>query len=358
MKPRNYSFLIAVFLLNAFPIQAQLTILTQFNPSNTGGLCGIAYNSPVGEVLVIGCSANTIDRYTEDGTFLTSAAMVGGTANDVDIDMSPTDLMLNGTFVDQGQLLLVNGESGVAEIFAIDEVTNEVIDTLITDYGVSHVVGGSYHPLRGTFYLVQDNVPSGFNGNRVAEIDTATGDTLQTFPLDPNFDVNFGDMDISPISGNLFIVSSSDAGIAEFTPDGVFVQNHALPVGISGLSGIALDNDLEGAWVCNTSGVVWKLGNFPLGINEEGLSNDISAIYPNPATDQVTVTFSSATSEKDRIQLRDVLGRSVKMLGTGNRSVGSTNITYDISSVPSGSYFISVDGASGTVARHLVVVRP
>ena len=44
------------------------------------------------------------------------------------------------------------------------------------------------------------------------------------------------------------------------------MTEHALPAGVSDLSGIALDNDLQGAWVCNTSGVVFKLGNFPVSV--------------------------------------------------------------------------------------------
>ncbi|HRH39029.1 MAG TPA: hypothetical protein PK760_11815, partial [Flavobacteriales bacterium] len=288
----RYSLFTSILLLVGGPLSAQLTILTQFDPSNTGGTCGIAYNSPAGEIMVIGCSASTIDRYAEDGTFISSATMAGEAANDVDIDMSPADITLNGTFVAQGQLLLVNGETGAAEIYAIDEATNQVIDTLVAGFGASHVVGGSYHPQRGTFFLVQDLVPGGFQANRIAEVDATTGDTLQTFSTQPAFTVNYGDLDISPISGHLFVVSSNESTIAEFTPDGVFLQAHALPVGVSSLSGIALDNDLQGAWVCNTSGEVFKLGNFPVGVPEITTPSMITALQPNPASGSLSVSLS------------------------------------------------------------------
>ena len=110
--------LLSLAALCVSPLSAQLNILTQFNPSNTGGTCGIAYNAPDGEIMVIGCSASVIDRYAEDGTFLSSADVIGEGANDVDIDMSPADLVMNGTFIAQGQLLLVNGESGVAQVMS------------------------------------------------------------------------------------------------------------------------------------------------------------------------------------------------------------------------------------------------
>lgn len=345
MTQRYSSLLLAGLLLSAPLAHAQLSILTQFNPSNTGGTCGIAYNAPAGEIMVIGCSASVIDRYAEDGTFISSADVVGEGANDVDIDMTPADLAMNGTFIAQGQLLLVNGESGVAEIYAIDEVTNEVIDTLATGFGVSHVVGGSYHPQRGTFFLVQDKVPGGFQANRIAEIDAATGDTIHTFSTMPAFQVDYGDLDISPISGNLFVVSSDESGIAEFTPDGVFVTEHPLPSGVSSLSGIALDNDLEGAWVCSTSGVVFKLGNFPVGAFER-TGSPILQLYPNPVFDVLTV----------RCDALDITGPLLIVNAAGKvvlreRIVGAY-MTVDVTALTSGLYTVRSE-ANGVSQRFL-----
>ncbi len=303
--------------------------------------------------MVIGCSASTIDRYTEEGTFISSASMVGGAANDVDIDMAPVDLVMNGTFVEQGRLLLVNGEVGVAEIYAIDEVTNVVIDTLVPAFGNSHVVGGSYHPQRGTFFLVQDNVPTAALANRVAEIDAMTGAVIQEFSVLPHFDVNYGDLDISPISGHLFIVSSAESTIAEFTPEGVFVTEHALPAGVSGLSGIALDNDLEGAWVCNTGGLVYKLGDFPMSI--ETHAHDRTLIHPNPATDQIWITPGNARTPA-RMELVDQLGRTVRIfdqLPAGPRGM----VQADVRGVAPGRYVLLVHGQDGGEAHHLVIAR-
>jgi DNA-binding beta-propeller fold protein YncE len=317
----------------------QLNILTQFDPSNTGGTCGIAYNAPDGEIMVIGCSASVIDRYAEDGTFLSSADVVGEGANDVDIDMSPADLVMNGTFVAQGQLLLVNGESGVAEIYAIDEVTNEVIDTLPTGFGASHVVGGSYHPQRGTFFLVQDKVPGGFQANRIAEVDVTTGDTLQTFSTMPEFQVDYGDLDISPVSGHLFVVSSDESTIAEFTPDGAFVTEHVLPSGVSSLSGIALDNDLQGAWVCSTSGVVFKLGNFPVGTFDQVAAGSFG-LFPNPADDELCIradaTYSGPVTVVDaagRVVVNAQLNGSIARIHIGALTTGVYMVRFNAGSM-------------------------
>lgn len=306
--------------------------------------------------MVIGCNSNTIDRYAEDGTFIASSPMFGESANDVDIDMSPVAFILNGTFVDQGQLLLINGESAEVEVYAINEVMDTGIDTLVTAFGVSHVVGGSYHPQRGTFFLVQDKVPSGFPENRIAEVDATTGDTLQTFSLAPHFIVNYGDLDISPVSGNLFLVSSDEDSIAEFSPDGVYIAGHALPAGVSGLSGIALDNDLEGAWVCNTGGVVFKLGNFPMGIATEANTDLSAAPFPNPTEGQLHLPFHGDSPGAGRIVLLDGTGRQVALLFEGRFPKEGT-LSLDLLDYASGAYLLLVQEAVNTKVFPLILVR-
>ena len=161
----------------------------------------------------------------------------------------------------RGTLLFVNGETGAAEIYAVDKQTGTIIDTLATAFGVSHVVGGAYHPERNTFFLVQDNVPGTADQNRIAEINPSDGSVINTFQITASFNVSFGEVCAS--SGNLFVVSSVETRIAEYTPVGALVQYHALPAGVSSLSGIGLD-DLSGeAWVSGTGGGVWRLGGLP-----------------------------------------------------------------------------------------------
>jgi hypothetical protein len=65
----------------------------------------------------------------------------------------------------------------------VDNATGTVADTVSAQFGDSHIVGGSCHPQRTSFFLVQDNVPSASLHNRIAEIDPLTGDTIQTFPI-------------------------------------------------------------------------------------------------------------------------------------------------------------------------------
>ena len=83
---------------------------------------------------------------------------------------------------------------------------------------------------------------------------------LNTFQISALFSVNYGDLDVDRATGNLFVVSSDEPRIAELTPTGALVQYHALPSGVSSLSGIGIDDKRGEIWVGGTSGTVWRLG--------------------------------------------------------------------------------------------------
>ena len=240
--------------------RATLTLLGQFNPSNTGSLCGLAFDPTAANVWVYGCSASDVQRYSTAGLFLSSVTRPGESANDVDVEIAPGPFTLAATDVPRGGLLFINGETAVAEIYAVDKTSGAVNETLNTSFGVSHVVGGAYHSRRATLFLVQDNVPGAADENEVAEIDPVTGSVLNTFQTTATFSVSFGDIEVCNSTGNLLVVSSAESDMAEYTPTGAFVQFHPLPVGVSSLSGIGVDDAAGEIWVGSTGGVVSRLG--------------------------------------------------------------------------------------------------
>jgi hypothetical protein len=136
---------------------------------------------------------------------------------------------------------------------------------LTTVFGNSHVVGGAFHPQRGTIFLVQDRVAGAVDGNRIAEIDPETGAVVATFQTTPAFVVNYGDLDVCPSTGHLLVVSSDEATIAEFTPAGTLIAEHPLPDGVTALSGIGIDDSTGDAWVSDTSGIVRRIVGLPCG---------------------------------------------------------------------------------------------
>ncbi|MBT9596701.1 MAG: hypothetical protein IV094_12010 [Vitreoscilla sp.] len=260
MKTPLSACLVAGFLSAALsPAFAAPTLIDQFTPG-LGTLVGAGYDAKRKQVWAYADFSTTMARYSRAGALQTTVPITGGTANDADVEVARVDFTMNGTKVKAGTPLFVNGESGVAEIYALDRDTGAVLATLVTAFGASHVVGGAHHAARGSFFLVQDKVPGGSAGNRIAEIDLATGAVLNTFQTTGLFSVNFGDIEVSAANGNLFLVSSDEPRIAELTPAGALVQYHDLPLGVTSLSGIGLDDTRGEAWVSGTGGTVFHLG--------------------------------------------------------------------------------------------------
>lgn len=267
----SYGFfaVLCVLVCSLEATHADLTLLDQFTPEGAGTTVAIAADAANDRFWLYGGFASDINRYSTTGTLLGSVPRPGGSANDADLDVASVSLTMNGTLIPAGALLFFDGEVGAAEVYAIDPDSGAVLQSLNTLFGVSHVVGGAYHPGRETFFLVQDRVPSGtVNDSVVAEIDPSDGSVLNSFKIDtiyPGFTVNYGDIDVNPANGNLFIVSSDESTIAEFTPTGGFVQALALPATVGSLSGIGFLDDASGsAWVTSSSGLVSRLGGFPI----------------------------------------------------------------------------------------------
>jgi hypothetical protein len=239
--------------------------MSSFDPSGAGSLCSLGYDDSNATVSVYECFGADVQSYTTTGAFLASVARPGESANDVDIAIAPAGFTLGGTAVPAGTILFINGETGAADVYGLNPAGG-VLSTLVASYGASHVVGGGYHPQRGTIFLVQDQLGGPGVDNQIAEIDARTGAVLNTFDTDVHggFIVSFGDVEVHAGTGNLFIASSRETEILELTPTGGFVALHALPAGVSSLSGIALDEANGEIWVSGTGGTVWRLAGLPV----------------------------------------------------------------------------------------------
>jgi len=258
---------VVVAFLSGQAARAQLAIASQFDPSGIGSICGLGYDAGTGGLWVHGCFGADVQRYSTSGVFQSAVARPGESANDVDVEVSAGAFTLGATVVPKYSLLYVNGESGVAEVYALDKTTGSVVSSLVTAFGASHVVGGAYHRSRQTLFLVQDQVAAAADRNRIAEIDPQTGAVVGTFQIGATFSVNFGDVEVCNATGNLLVVSSDENRIAEYTPAGALVQYHPLPTGVSSLAGIGIDDATGELWVASssTAGQVWRLSGGPCG---------------------------------------------------------------------------------------------
>ena len=363
---RALLIIIAVLLVGRpQPAAAVLQILGQFDPASAGGLCGGAFDPLSQRVWVHACSGADVQSYSTGGTFVSSVARPGESANDVDVEVASEAVSFGGAPLPAGTLFFINGESGPAEIYAMNAATGAVIDTLPTDFGVSHVVGGAYHSGRSSFFLIQDRVPAADQRNRVAEIDPLTGQVLNTFQIGADFDVNFGDLDVCGASGNLLVVSSIETSIGEFTPTGQFVQEHPLPAGVSSLSGIGQDDASGETWVYGTGGAVWRLGGLPCGnvgvSPAEIVGPVLEPAAPNPATGLVSIRYTLPERAHVSVRVYDAAGRFVRALFEGTQPAGEHGLLWDGRdgrgrSMASGVYWYEMASGDGPAQRRSVVL--
>ncbi len=188
--------------------------------------------------------------------------------------------------------------------------------------------------------MVQDNVPGTALENRVAEVNVLTGQVIQSYQIGNLFNVSYGDLEGAE-NGNLYVVSSVEDSIIEITTQVQLVQRHDLPSGVSNLSGFDFDCGGAAVCVCNTSGVVYHLGqsncNSATGISTVEIARQVLTVYPNPS--EGVFRFNR---ELEECVVFDVLGHEV--LRTMEKSA-----QLDMHSFSNGIYLLRTSG--GVTAR-------
>lgn len=103
-------------------------------------------------------------------------------------------------------------------------------------------------------------------------------------------------------------------------------------LGVSLLSGFDFDCGGAAIWACNTTGIIFHLGqsncNSATGIAEDVLSNGAIYAFPNPSGDVFRLN-----KELDGYLILDVFGNII-------RSVVGRTASVDLTSLPAGVYFL------------------
>ena len=263
-----------------------LSVISNIELGSNIGI-GLGFSPATNSLFAYGEGGAEVNSYDLAGNIISSITNPGETANNFDLSFASESLSLGDTDIAVGTLLVINGESGTTDIYAVDVENNTTISTLVTEFGSGNVVGGGYHPQRDTFFLLQNSL----TGTLIAEVDPIEGSIVNTFEPGEEYDVLSGDLEVDTTTGNLFIVSSDETSIRELTPEGEVVGDLELPDGISDLSGIALDETTGDIWVSNTNGEVWQLDN-----DEAGVS-----VYRFLRTDTQTQFYTASEVERDAV---------------------------------------------------------
>ena len=236
-----------------------LNILSQFNPS-LGIILGIGFDY-YRQLLYFYPRLETnifvVDRI---GQPILNFNVSGLGVEKLDLDVTPEAFSLGGQIVQQGRIMVINGETGTADIQIVDPVTGVLEGQLNTEFGNGQVVGGAYNPVTKSIFLLQNNMaPVG--ANQIAEIDPNTGEILQSIDItDPtiDFDVMYGDLDVDRVTGHLFLVSNTQTSIVQLTPQGELVRKLPLP-NIADPSTLAISPKRDRVWVSNLNGSAFEL---------------------------------------------------------------------------------------------------
>jgi hypothetical protein len=94
-------------------------------------------------------------------------------------------------------------------------------------------------------------------------------------------------------------------------------------------------------------------GHVLTGINEVQVNNESLNIYPNPASNQITIEFENLLQQNYLIEIRNVLGQIVYSETMKNIS-GKQTKNIDLSMIESGVYFVRLQGEKENVSKKFI----
>ena len=93
------------------------------------------------------------------------------------------------------------------------------------------------------------------------------------------------------------------------------------------------------------------LYNCSLGVDENTI-NDMVSLYPNPATNEVSINFSGRSMENLDITVLNSLGQILYKISDVN---SSSDVSIDVSQYSSGLYFIQIEAGNSQATKKLIV---
>lgn len=94
------------------------------------------------------------------------------------------------------------------------------------------------------------------------------------------------------------------------------------------------------------------------GVGVSEIDNSLKLeLYPNPASDQVNISFNLQGASKAKVTIMDALGNRVMSSGAASLQEGANYVSINTSTLTSGIYFVNVSIDNQTVIKRLSVIR-
>lgn len=79
--------------------------------------------------------------------------------------------------------------------------------------------------------------------------------------------------------------------------------------------------------------------------------------YPNPFNPTTTIKFDIASASYVKLEVFDILGRSIQILVDGNLTAGTYNVQFSSSTLASGVYFYKLSSQGNTQIRKMTLIK-
>lgn len=92
-------------------------------------------------------------------------------------------------------------------------------------------------------------------------------------------------------------------------------------------------------------------------LSNQELSLEGLNLYPNPASDNVNLSFGLAESTKLQVTIYNMLGQAVKSVNAQTYGAGNHTLEINTAGITNGMYFVNISDGDATVARKLTIAK-
>lgn len=227
-----------------------ITLLNTFSPGGTLNAIGFDTSS---DLLYIHANFGAdILEYDTSGNLLGTIPHPGSSTNDSDLSVSQFATNVNGFPTPAGTLMVTNGETDPQTLYAVDILSGTVLDSIALAEPIGQLTGGAIGS--GGELVGMD-----WSNDVIRFFDPSDGSQTNSFGFGGGWTAFYSDVEVAP-NGNLVLVSSNQAVIRIMSPGGAVLQNYDVSsLGISGMSGLALDYETQEAFISSTNGNVYHI---------------------------------------------------------------------------------------------------
>jgi hypothetical protein len=127
---------------------------------------------------------------------------------------------------------------------------------------------------------------------------------------------------------------------------------------------ITFDADMMNLHLWDGSLYTWNVGTigyyqyFEIPLNMQEWLNCANSwevkVCPNPTSNSVTVHFNLPKTDEVSITLSDIQGKLILEKHIGKKETGKHQETFDLNSIPSGTYVCSISGQKNMVTKKII----